>query len=238
MSERGRALVTGGAGFIGSELVSQLVALGWNVVVLDNLVTGRWENLDSLDLPAGAKVTGDVRDTGLLARLMPAADAVFHLACRGVRFSLHSPSETHDVNANGTLAVLDAARHSGIARVLSMCPAPRCTVPHPSPFMREDGPTLPTTAYGASKLAGEAHARAHHLRYGVPVTIVRPFNSFGPRCHHEGDAGEVIPKFVLRALAGQPLTIFGDGEQTRDFCLRVRHRARHHSCGDGGRRAG
>jgi UDP-glucose 4-epimerase len=217
MSERGRALVTGGAGFIGSELVSQLVALGWNVVVLDNLVTGRWENLDSLDLPAGAKVTGDVRDTGLLARLMPAADTVFHLACRGVRFSLHSPSETHDVNANGTLAVLDAARHSGIARVVYVSSS-EVYGAAPGPSMREDGPTLPTTAYGASKLAGEAHARAHHLRYGVPVTIVRPFNSFGPRCHHEGDTGEVIPKFVLRALAGQPLTIFGDGAQTRDFC--------------------
>jgi UDP-glucose 4-epimerase len=83
--------------------------------------------------------------------------------------------------------------------------------------MAEDHPTEPTTAYGASKLAGEAYARAHHLRYGMPVVVVRPFNAMGPDAHHEGDAGEVIPRFVRVALAGGALTVFGDGSQTRDF---------------------
>jgi UDP-glucose 4-epimerase len=217
LSKPGRALVTGGAGFIGSEVVGQLVASGWEVVVLDNLVTGRWENLDSLALPASGRVTGDVRNAALLARLLEGVDTVFHLACRGVRFSLHSPLETHEVNASGTLAVLDAARHAGIRRFVQVSSSEVYGTAG-NPPMREDGPTFPTTAYGASKLAGEAYARAYHHCYGVPVTIVRPFNSFGPRSHHEGDAGEVIPKFVLRALAGQHLTLFGDGQQTRDFC--------------------
>ncbi len=216
MSETGRALVTGGAGFIGSELVAQLVAGGWDVVVLDNLATGRWENLDGLPLPSNAKITGDVRNAVLLAQLAAEVDTVFHLACRGVRFSLHSPRETHEVNATGTLSALDAARHAGIRRLVYVSTSEVYGAATDLP-MREDGPTFPTTAYGASKLAGEAYARAYHRSYGLPVTIVRPFNSFGPRAHHEGDAGEVIPKFVLRALAGHALTIFGDGEQTRDF---------------------
>lgn len=217
MSEPGRALVTGGAGFIGSELVAQLVAGGWEVVVVDNLATGRWQNLDALGLTASAQITGDVRDAALLARLMAGVDTVFHLACRGVRFSLHSPQETHEVNATGTLVVLEAARHAGIRRFVQVSSSEVYGIAGDPP-MREDGPTLPTTAYGASKLAGEAYARAYYRCYGLPVTIVRPFNSFGPRSHHEGDAGEVIPKFVLRALAGQQLTLFGDGGQTRDFC--------------------
>ncbi len=217
MSEPGRALVTGGAGFIGSELVAQLVAGGWEVVVVDNLATGSWQNLDGLGLTDDAQITGDVRDAALLARLMAGVDTVFHLACRGVRFSLHSPQETHEVNATGTLVVLEAARHAGIRRFVQVSSSEVYGIAGDPP-MREDGPTLPTTAYGASKLAGEAYARAYHRCYGLPVTIVRPFNSFGPRSHHEGDAGEVIPKFVLRALAGQQLTLFGDGGQTRDFC--------------------
>ena len=83
--------------------------------------------------------------------------------------------------------------------------------------MQEDHPTFPCTVYGGSKLAGEAYARAFHRTYGYPTIVVRPFNTYGPRSHHEGDSGEVIPKFLLRCLAGKPMVIFGDGTQTRDF---------------------
>jgi UDP-glucose 4-epimerase len=83
--------------------------------------------------------------------------------------------------------------------------------------MTENHPTFPMTVYGASKLAGECYARAYHSTYGFPTVVVRPFNAYGPRCHHEGDSGEVIPKFLLRSLAGRPMIVFGDGNQTRDF---------------------
>jgi UDP-glucose 4-epimerase len=83
--------------------------------------------------------------------------------------------------------------------------------------MTEEHPTFPSTVYGGSKLAGEAYARAYHRTYGFPTVVVRPFNTYGPRSHHEGDSGEVIPKFMLRCLAGKPMVIFGDGTQTRDF---------------------
>jgi UDP-glucose 4-epimerase len=216
MADARRTLVTGGAGFIGAELVTQLVGLGHDVVVLDNLVAGRWENLDGLSLPPGAKVEGDVRDTALLRHVLAGVASVFHLACRGLRFGLHSPFETHDVNATGTLRLLEVARAANVARFVHVSSSEVYGNSQQMP-LAETSATLPTTAYGASKLAGEAYARAFHRSYGVPVTIVRPFNSFGPRAHHEGDAGEVIPKFVLRALAGQPLVVFGDGSQTRDF---------------------
>ena len=83
--------------------------------------------------------------------------------------------------------------------------------------MTEDHPTFPETVYGSSKLAGECYARAFHRTYGYPTVVVRPFNTYGPRCHHEGDSGEVIPKFILHCLSDRPMVIFGDGTQTRDF---------------------
>ena len=203
------AVVTGGAGFIGSELVSQLVDAGWHVIVIDNLATGRWENLEGLNVE---QRTMDVREV----REFPEESVVFHLACLGVRHSLHSPRETHEVNATGTLVLLEAARASGVKRVVHVSSSEIYGTARTVP-MTEEHPAFPSTPYGASKLAGEAHARAFHLSYGLPVVVVRPFNTYGPRCHHEGDSGEVIPKFLLRARAGLPLVIFGDGEQTRDF---------------------
>lgn len=206
-------LVTGGAGFIGSELVRQLAAVGHEVTVLDNLATGRWENLDGV---AAERVEGDVRDAALAARLLQRVETVYHLACLGVRHSLHAPVETHEVDAGATLIWIQAALRAGVKRFVHVSSSevygPAQTAP-----MTEQHPLFPTTVYGASKLAGEAYARAFHRTYGFPAVIVRPFNSFGPRCHHEGDSGEVIPKFLLRARAGRPLIVFGDGDQTRDF---------------------
>ncbi len=211
-----RALVTGGAGFIGSELTSQLVAGGWRVVVLDDLSTGHRHNLE--DVPAGAVeiVVGDVRDRRLVGALASRVDVIFHLACLGVRHSLAAPRANADVNATGTLVVLEAARAARVARVVHVSSSEVYGTARAVP-MAEDHPTEPTTVYGASKLAGESYARAYHGSFGLPVAIVRPFNAFGPRAHHEGMSGELIPRFVLRALAGRPLVIFGDGGQSRDF---------------------
>ena len=225
----GWTLVTGGAGFIGSELVAQLVAEGRRVRVLDNLETGRRDNLAGLpgvageDAPgAGCELrVGDVRDPAALAAALADVDEVFHLACLNLRRSLRHPEESHEVNATGTLRLLEATRRVGVRRFLHVSSSEvygSCAGgPRRRRGMDEDHPTRPTTAYGAAKLAGEAYARAYHRAYGLPVVIVRPFNAYGPRSHHEGDAGEVIPRFIVRALAGRPLAVFGDGRQSRDF---------------------
>jgi UDP-glucose 4-epimerase len=207
------ALVTGGAGFIGSELVRLLEQAGARVRVLDNFATGRRSHLAG----SGAEIAeGDVRDVAAVNSAMQGVECVFHLACVGVRRSIHAPREAHEVNARGTLNVLEAARAEGVARFIHVSSSEVYgTALNPS--IAEDHPCFPATPYGASKLAGEAYARAWYTTYGLPVVIVRPFNAFGPRCHHEGDSGEVIPKFLLRAWAGNPVVIFGDGLQTRDF---------------------
>ena len=211
-----RILVTGGAGFIGSELVCQLVAQSCEVVVVDNLVNGRRENLDGLLDDQVQLIVVDIRDSQCVADLMQGVDIVFHLACLGVRHSIHSPHENHEVNATATLKLLSAARAAGVKRFVYVSSSEvygtACWVP-----MTEEHPTFPMTVYGASKLAGECYARAFYRTYDYPTVVVRPFNTYGPRCHHEGDSGEVIPKFLLRCMAGRPVVIFGDGTQTRDF---------------------
>jgi UDP-glucose 4-epimerase len=217
MSEiRQLVLVTGGAGFIGSELVRQLAAQGAKVVVVDNLVNGRRENLDGLPADSVQLVVADVRDSRRMADLMQGVDIVFHLACLGVRHSIHSPHENHEVNATATLKLLSAAKAAGVKRFVYVSSSEVYGTARWVP-MTEEHPTFPMTVYGASKLAGECYARAFYRTYDSPTVVMRPFNTYGPRCHHEGDSGEVIPRFLLRCLAGCPMVIFGDGSQTRDF---------------------
>jgi UDP-glucose 4-epimerase len=211
-----RVLVTGGAGFIGSELVRQLADRGSVVRVVDNLVNGRRENLDGLPGDKVELVVADVRDAKSMATLLRDVDVVFHLACLGVRHSIHSPVENHEVNASATLGLLNLSRTSGVKRFVYVSSSEVYGTARTAPIT-EDHPTLPMTVYGASKLAGEAYARAFWETYRYPTVVLRPFNAYGPRCHHEGDSGEVIPKFMLRCLAGKPMVIFGDGTQTRDF---------------------
>ena len=209
----GTDLVTGGAGFIGSELVRQLVAAGRRVVVLDNLDTGRAEYLSDLNVDL---VVANILDRDAVAHCVGGAERVFHLACLGLRRSIYDPIAVHEVNATGALVLLEASRRAGISRFVYVSSSEVYGTAQRTP-MGEDHPTHPTTPYGASKLAGESYARAAFITYGLPVAIVRPFNAFGPHAHHEGDSGEVIPRFLLRALAGRPLVVFGDGRQTRDF---------------------
>jgi UDP-glucose 4-epimerase len=133
-----------------------------------------------------------------------------------VRHSIHSPQENHEVNAAGTLDLLIEARKAKVKRFVYVSSSEVYGTARHAP-MDEQHPTFPMTVYGASKLAGECYARAFQRTYGFAAVVVRPFNAYGPRCHHEGDSGEVIPKFMLRCLAGKPMIVFGDGSQTRDF---------------------
>jgi UDP-glucose 4-epimerase len=212
----GSIIVTGGAGFIGSELVSQLVDSGAEVTVVDNLVNGKRENIESA-LDRGARLlTADIRDIDSLKTVIKDARVIYNLACLGVRHSLHSPIENHEVNATATLNLIKACHENGIGRFVHVSTSEVYGTAQWVP-MTEEHPTSPETVYGASKLAGEAYARAWYRTHKYPTVVVRPFNAYGPRSHHEGDSGEVIPKMMLRAMAGKPLVVFGDGNQTRDF---------------------
>ncbi len=214
--QKSRFLVTGGAGFIGSELVRQLGARGARVRVVDNLVNGRRENLEGVLNDHVELVVADIRDQALMSSLVQEVDIVFHLACLGVRHSIHSPMENEEVNATATLGLLEMARRSAVKRFVYVSSSEVYGAITSAPIA-EEHPTWPMTIYGSSKLAGEAYARAYWHQFQFPAVVLRPFNAYGPRCHHEGDSGEVIPRFMLRCLAGRPMVIFGDGEQTRDF---------------------
>ena len=202
---------------MGSNLVDALVERAGSVCVLDDLSIGRSSNLDSAAADGDVElIEGDICDEEVLRRAMTGADVVFHLAVSCLRVSLFDPWESHRVNAGGTLAALEAARDAGVERfVYSSSSEVYGTAQDDR--MNEEHPVAPTTVYGASKLAGETYAQAFFKTYGLPVIVVRPFNSYGYREHHEGPHGEVIPKMVVRALNGVPPVIFGDGEQTRDF---------------------
>jgi UDP-glucose 4-epimerase len=211
-----KMLVTGGAGFIGSELVSQLTSQGIYVIGVDNLANGRRENLQDLSESCYRLVVADIRDEREMVSLMKDVEIVFHLACLGVRHSIHSPYENHEVNATATLKLLLAARTTGVNRFVCVSSSEVYGTALWVP-MKEEHPTMPMTVYGASKLAAECYTRAFYRTYGYPTVVVRPFNTYGPHCHHEGDSGEVIPKFLLRCMAERPIVIFGNGNQTRDF---------------------
>ena len=213
-----KCLVTGGAGFIGSHLADLLLEEGAQVRVLDNLATGIKENLaEHFGKAEFEFLEGSILEPHDLERALQGIELIFHLACRGVRHSIRHPEENHLVNARGTLKLLLAARATESVRYFAHVSSSEVYGTSRQAAMDEEHPTFPHTVYGASKLAGEAYARAFNMTYGMPVVVLRPFNVFGPRSHFEGDAGEMIPKSLLRALTGHPVLVFGEGSQERDF---------------------
>ena len=212
-----RVLVTGGAGFIGSNVVDALASRANYIRVVDDLSIGRGDNLQEAEAVGNVElVIADVRDRDAMRAACSGIDVVLHLAVSCLRISLYDPWQSHDVNAGGTLAVLEAARDSGVERFVYCSSSEVYGTARQAPIV-EDHAIDPTTVYGGSKFAGEMYALAFQRIYGLPATIVRPFNTYGYREHHEGPHGEVVPKMVVRALNGRPPLIFGDGSQTRDF---------------------
>jgi UDP-glucose 4-epimerase len=218
MEVRGkRVIVTGGAGFIGSHLVDILLARDNEVVVIDDFSSGSRDNLAHHAANASLRVEdADILNQELMPSLFAGAHCVFHLATRNVRLSLRQPTNVHEVNTTGTLNVLKAAAACGVERLL-YCSSSEVNGSADMVPMPEQYHYRPETIYGASKLTGEYYSDVFHKSGWLPTVIARPHNSYGPREHYEGYKGEVIPRFILRAMAGQPAVIYGDGLQTRDF---------------------
>lgn len=213
-----RILVTGGAGFIGSHLVEHLVtaAGGHRVTVLDNFSTGKRENLAPW-LDQIRVVEGSVTDPDACRDAIAGADFVLHQAALpSVPRSLRDPVASHEANTTGTLNVLIAARDAHVKRVVyaASSSAYGNTAELPK---REEMLPRPLSPYAAAKYAGEQYCRAFHASFGVGTIALRYFNVFGPRQDPTSQYAAVIPKFIMCADAGESPTIFGDGEQTRDF---------------------
>jgi UDP-glucose 4-epimerase len=207
-----RVLVTGGAGFVGGALVRRLVDMGARVTVLDDLFTGKVETI-----PTSAQfVEGSVTDAALVQELVAAHSLVFHMAARNIIASTKNPRDDYETNIGGTLNVLMAARESRPDRVVYTSSTSVYGNPRTIPINEDDGLVL-LSPYAVSKLGGENYALAFYESYGLPVGVVRYSNVFGVGQRPDNPYCGVVSRFFASAMSGEPLTIHGDGEQTRDF---------------------
>ena len=212
-----RALVTGGAGFIGSHLVGRLLALGHVVRVVDDFSTGKRQNLAPMACPELEVIEADIRGGWQLREVAAGCEVIFHeAAIVSVPYSVENPQETHDVNLQGTLNVLEAARHAKVRRLVF---ASSAAVYGDAPGLPKHEGMLPTpiSPYGLEKLTGEHYLTIFARLYGVETVSLRYFNVFGPRQDPTSAYSGVISIFADRARRGEPLTIFGDGLAYRDF---------------------
>ncbi|WP_248800119.1 NAD-dependent epimerase/dehydratase family protein [Pseudomonas sp. MWU13-2105] len=210
-------LITGGAGFIGSNLAEALLAQGYSLRILDDLSSGKRSNL-ALDNPRVELIEGDVADAALVAQVMRGCQAVVHLAAvASVQASVEDPVRTHQSNFIGTLNVCEAMRQTGVKRVLFASSAAVYGNNGEGESIVEDTAKAPLTPYASDKLASEQYLDFYRRQHGLEPVIFRFFNVFGPRQDPSSPYSGVISIFCERALKGLPITIFGDGEQTRDF---------------------
>ena len=208
-----KVLVTGGAGFIGTNLVRRLLADGHEPRVLDDFSTGLESNLAGLDVDVRV---GSLADPGAVLGAVTGVDAVVHLGARGsVPRSIEFPVPTHEVNATGTLNVLEASRAHGAHVIMSSS----SSVYGANPMLPkiERTWTQPLSPYAASKLAGEGYMLGYQASYGMPTLVLRFFNVFGPWQRPDHDYAAVVPKWLWKVMNGQPIEVHGDGTQTRDF---------------------
>ncbi|PIR75845.1 MAG: hypothetical protein CO030_05165 [Candidatus Magasanikbacteria bacterium CG_4_9_14_0_2_um_filter_42_11] len=207
-----RCLVTGGAGFIGSHLTDQLLADGHEVIVIDSLLLGKREFVNE----KASFQEMDIREFSKMLPLCNGIDVIFHLAADPrLPLSIEDPQETHAVNVTGTLNVLDAARQAGVKKVIITSSA-AVYGDEPLPIS-EDMVPRPKSPYGMHKHMDEQYARLFHDLYGLETVSLRYFNVYGPRKLANGGYPMVIPVFLEQQKKGQPLTITGDGNQTRDY---------------------
>ncbi len=208
-----KVLVTGGAGFIGTNLVRRLLETGHEPIVFDDFSTGLESNLAGLDVQVDR---GNLANAAAVAGSVRGVDAVVHLGARGsVPRSVAHPVATHEVNATGTLNVLEAARAEGTYVVMSSS----SSVYGANPLLPkiERTWTQPLSPYAASKLASEGYMLGYQASYGMPTLVLRFFNVFGPWQRPEHDYAAVVPKWLWKLMTGQPIEVNGDGTQTRDF---------------------
>ena len=210
-------LVTGGAGFIGSHITEELIKRGDEVIVLDNMYSGRAENIAVN--PKAVFVDGSILDTEILDTICTKynIEGIFHLAAvASVQKSIENPAQVHEVNVTGTLNVLEAARKHGVRKVVLSASA-AAYGDNPVFPKREDMLPEPLSPYAVSKIASEMYCKTYAELYDMQTISLRYFNVFGPRQDPNGEYAAVIPKFTEKICAGESPTVFGDGEQTRDF---------------------
>lgn len=208
-----KIIVTGGAGFIGSHVVDALIEQGFNVHVIDNLSNGKKENVNK---KAILHVV-DIRNLKDISPIIKGADCVFHLAALPrVQYSIEQPKETDEVNSGGTLNILLAAHKGKVRRVVYSASSSAYGDQKKMP-LRENMVALPKSPYGLQKYIGELYCKLFSEVYGLETVALRYFNVYGPRFNPEGAYALVIGKFITQRKKGQPLTITGDGKQTRDF---------------------
>ena len=209
-----KALVTGGAGFIGSNLAEALVRKGFAVTVIDDLSSGKKENLDGIDVRF---VKGSILDLELLKKEFSGVDFVFHIAAMpSVPVSLNKPSETNDVNITGTLNVLIAAKEAGVKRVVYSGSSSRYG-DSDEKFKHETLTPKPLSPYALQKFTGEEYCRLFYELFGLETVSLIFFNVFGPKQNPESEYAAVIPKFISQMLEGEQPVIYGDGTTSRDF---------------------